>query len=109
MGETAAGLLVPDEPELVLPPGQTPISSAKRIQRMRRLPATVGFVDDEVGKLAKALLVQYGPIAIALKELMLRQMAVEDFLSGEIELDVMQGRIKGAAIRAEPSTDAVPA
>ncbi len=82
MNETDAGILTLDDPEaeLHLPPGQTPITSAKRIRRIRAMHATVGFVDDEIMKLARALLLQYGPIAKFQQELMQRLSALEDHL-----------------------------
>lgn len=90
-----SALIVPDR-ELILPPGQTPITSAKRIARIRKQPATVGFVDDEVASLAKALLVQYGPLAQAIEELMVRQMAFEDFCTGEIDVDELRAKIQAS-------------
>ncbi len=90
----------PEAGELILPPGihpsQTPITSEKRIRRIRKQPATVGFVDDEIASLAKALLVQYGPLAQAIEELMVRQMAFEDFCTGECDVEELKARIQSS-------------
>jgi len=82
MNTTDGGILTMDDPEATihLPPGQTPITSEKRLRRMRAMHATVGFVDDEIMKLARALLVQYGPLAAFQRELMQRLAALEDHL-----------------------------
>lgn len=93
----AGDLVLPEGLESRLDPAQTPITSERRIKRIRQQPATVGFVDDEVARLAKAMLTQYGPLAHAMREMMVRQMALEDFCAGEIELDEMKARIAAAA------------
>lgn len=108
MEQRESGIITMDEPDvdIHLPPGQTPITSQKRINRIRRLPATVGLVDDQISALAKAMLLQYGPVARAMDEIMRRQMAVEDFLTGAIDIEAMQARI--AAASAPPPPPAPP-
>jgi len=93
---------------LHLPPGQTPITNPKKIRRIRATPATVGFVDDEIGRLAQALLMQYGPLSQVIRELMMRQIAVENFIVGETDIEQMKAAIVSASM-ANPQNQTPPA
>ena len=107
---TESGLITMNgaDEALHLPPGQTPITSPKKIRRIRATPATVGFVDDEIGRLAQAMLMQYGPLSQVIRELMLRQIAVENFIVGETDIEQMKTAIVAASM-ANPQNQTPPA
>jgi len=95
--ETEAGLIVPDHAAPVDAP-----PSPKKLARLRRAPATFGTVDDAMRYTAALLMQQLGPLTQAVRELMQRQMAVEDFVSGECDIEEMKARIRQASVEQPP-------
>lgn len=109
MNARPSGLIVPDDTDeaIHLPPGQTPITSPKRIARLRKQPASVGWVDDQITALAKAMLIQYGPLAVALNQVMARQLAFEDFCLGTIDAEQLKARIEATAMAPVSQTPTI--
>ena len=104
MEQRESGIITMNEPDvdIHLPPGQTPITSAKRITRIRRQPATVGFVDDQIAGLARAILTQYGPVALFMAEIAKRQAAIEDYIMGEDDIEALKARLAQASAPVPP-------